>query len=94
VRGICGYVPQIPCSTSAYPLIACNVNDNSHSFIEWEDPQRTYEYYDLTRDAMKLLEREQRKQQETGGAAEDVRLFDETKPVFSTMVHWPYSDNL
>lgn len=90
VRSITGYVPQIPCNTSAYPLIACNINlddGDTHAFIEWEDPTRTYEYYDLTKDATQLLERAQ-----TTRGVEEVRLLDEEKPVFSRMMHWPYSD--
>jgi hypothetical protein len=71
------YVPQVTSESIAYPLIACDVERIKDSdLFEWEDPLRPYEYYDLTRDAKKLL-------------LEDGE-FDESKVRFSVMEHWPY----
>lgn len=82
VESISAYIPQVVSSSIPYPLIACNVENIKESdLFEWEDPLRSYEYYDLTRDAKRILS-------EGDNNYHDVEL-DESK-VFSKMVYWPY----
>ena len=39
-----------------YPLIACDSDAVDEELYEWEDPERPFAFYDLTKDAMKLLQ--------------------------------------
>jgi hypothetical protein len=49
------YIPQVVSPFFAYPLIACNTAQVDEELYEWKDPDRTYSYYDLSKDARKLL---------------------------------------
>lgn len=78
VKTIIAYIPQVVSSVIPYPLIACNVAKiKESSLFEWEDPSRGYEYYDLTRDAKRILLADWEG--------------DESKvdALFSRMDHWP-----
>lgn len=57
----------------AYPLLACNVDGIDEELFDWTDPDRPYAFYDLTKDAEKLL------------AGLDVG----SNHVFSVLAHWP-----
>jgi len=40
----------------AFPFLACCVDEiRDCDLFEWEDPNRPYEYYDITKDAEQLL---------------------------------------
>ena len=74
------YIPNIKSKSIPYPLIACDVERIKNcELFEWKDPLRPYEYYDLTRDVRRLL-------RDDGGV-------DDSKVVFSRMVHWPYNNS-
>jgi hypothetical protein len=49
------YIPQVVSRTFAYPLIACNTDDIDEELYDWRDPDHDYRFYDLTKDAKKLL---------------------------------------
>ena len=49
------YVPQVRSSLFPYPLIACDTDDVDEELYDWLDPERPYDLYDLTKDAMQLL---------------------------------------
>jgi hypothetical protein len=53
--------------------LACNVDDIDEELFDWTDPDRPYEFYDLTKDADELL------------AGLDIG----NKHVFSVVSHWP-----
>jgi len=75
VESMIGYVPQVSSNVIPYPLIACNVSEIKDSdLFSWEDPNRGYEEYDLTKDAEELLGEE----------------IESSKAVFSKMTHWPF----
>lgn len=50
-----GYIPQVNSALFAYPLIACDSEQVDSELYEWNDPDRPYSYYDLSKDAKKLL---------------------------------------
>jgi hypothetical protein len=49
------YIPQVTSALFAYPLVACNTDNLDEELYDWTDPERTFRYYDLTKDAKKLL---------------------------------------
>lgn len=49
------YIPQVASPLFAYPLIACDSSCVDDELYEWTDPDRTYSFYDLSKDAKKLL---------------------------------------
>lgn len=49
------YIPEVASSLFAYPLIACDTDDIDDELYAWEDPDRPYHLYDLTKDAKHLL---------------------------------------
>lgn len=55
VEFISGYIPRVTSPMFSYPLIACNTAKIDDEYFEFTDPDRAYTYYDLTRDAKKLL---------------------------------------
>jgi len=55
VESRCAYVPQVVSDTFAYPLIACKVDDLDEELFDFNDPDRSHRFYDLTVDAKKLL---------------------------------------
>lgn len=78
VDSMTAYIPQVISDSFSYPLIACNVEDIKDSdLFEWEDPLRSYEYYDMTKDLQRILTKEEKDQ------------IDERK-IFSRMVYWPF----
>jgi len=76
VAAISSYVPEVKSDLFSYPLLAVDTNDVDEELYEWKDPDKPYSYYDLTQDAMQLLE-------------ESMLPEDEVKALFSTMNHWP-----
>ena len=73
------YIPNVKSSSIPYPLIACDVEQiKKCDLFEWQDPLRPYEYYDLTRDVKVLLR--------------DDGEVDDSKVIFSRMVHWPHNE--
>ena len=78
VESIIAYIPQVVSSVIPYPLIACNVEKVIDSdLFAWEDPSRGYEYYDLTRDAKRIL------------LADWEGDESKVEALFSRMDHWP-----
>jgi hypothetical protein len=50
------YIPEIKSAAFAYPFICCPVDDLVDcDLFEWEDHNRSYEYYDITKDSEELL---------------------------------------
>lgn len=49
------YIPQVVSDCFAFPLIACKVDGIDEEVFDFTDPDRSYKYYDLTKDAKKLL---------------------------------------
>ena len=39
----------------SYPLIACDSDSIDEELYDWKDPDRDFTFYDLTKDARKLL---------------------------------------
>eukprot|EP00980_Cylindrotheca_fusiformis_P007077 scaffold1482_cov120-Cylindrotheca_fusiformis.AAC.19 len=50
-----GYLPLVSSPFFSFPLIACLSDEVDEELFDWKDPDRPYEYYDLTEDARKLL---------------------------------------
>jgi len=73
VRNIAAYVPQVRSSMFSYPLLVCSTRRLSDEVLDWTDPDRDYEYYDLTRDAEHVL---------TGGKEAGRNSFDR-------VTYWP-----
>jgi hypothetical protein len=57
----------------SYPLFVCNVDGIGEEVIDWRDPRRPHAFYDLTKDAEKILE--------------GIDVVD--RVIFSQMKHWP-----
>ena len=49
------YIPQVVSPQFSYPLLACNSDSIDEELYDWVDPDRTYGWYDLSKDASKLL---------------------------------------
>jgi len=56
VETISAYIPQVNSSVFAYPLVACNADNIDDSLFDWDDPERSFHYYDITKDADYLLQ--------------------------------------
>merc|ERR1711957_214048 len=56
VSTISSYIPQINSPMFAQPLVACSVTNLDKNLFDWSDPDRSYVYYDLTKDAEYLLQ--------------------------------------
>jgi len=55
VQSRSAYIPQVVSDCFAFPLIACKVDGIDEEVFDFTDPDRSYKYYDLTKDAKKLL---------------------------------------
>ena len=49
------FIPLVRSPVFAFPLIACRIDDIDEDLFEFNDPGRSYAYYDLTKDAKKLI---------------------------------------
>lgn len=49
------FIPQVRSASFAFPLIACKIDNIDEAFFDFTDPRRSYLYYDLTKDASKLI---------------------------------------
>lgn len=49
------YIPQVESPLFSYPLLACDTDEIDEELYDWEDPDRPYDLYDLTKDAHHLL---------------------------------------
>lgn len=67
------YIPQVKSTVFSYPLLATNISGLDTGLLEWTDPDRAFEFYDLTKDAERLLRGQ----------------FASNKVVFSQVKHWP-----
>ena len=63
----------MPSDVFSYPLFVANMDDIGEEIIDWRDPLRPHAFYDLTKDAEKILE------------GIDVS----SQIIFSQMKHWP-----
>jgi hypothetical protein len=68
------YIPQVASPLFTYPLVACNTDKIDEELFDWTDPDRSFRFYDLTKDAKKLL-----------AALKDV----DEPPGFSVVKHFP-----
>jgi len=50
------YIPQVVSPQFSYPLLACSSDSIDEELYDWVDPARKFSWYDLTKDASKLLE--------------------------------------
>lgn len=73
VTNISAYIPHVPSDVFSYPLFVCNMEGIGEEVIDWRDPLRSHAFYDLTKDADKILE----------------GIDMSNKCVFSQMKHWP-----
>ena len=48
-------MPQVMTTLFSYPLICCDSDEIDEELYDWEDPDRPYSWYDLTKDAKLLL---------------------------------------
>ena len=71
------YIPQVPSDVFSYPLFVCNMDGIGEEIIDWRDPLRKHAYYDVTKDADKILE------------GIDIS----NSVIFSQMKHWPPQGN-
>ena len=73
VKSISAYIPQVESPVYPYPLLACSIEGIDKDILDWTDPDRPHEFYDLTKDAAFLLK----------------GLDVSSKMVFSQVAHWP-----
>eukprot|EP00586_Coscinodiscus_wailesii_P003443 CAMPEP_0172485718 /NCGR_PEP_ID=MMETSP1066-20121228/13867_1 /TAXON_ID=671091 /ORGANISM="Coscinodiscus wailesii, Strain CCMP2513" /LENGTH=987 /DNA_ID=CAMNT_0013251149 /DNA_START=47 /DNA_END=3010 /DNA_ORIENTATION=- len=73
-RDIEAYIPEIRVSQIPFPLLACDISDIDTQFLGWEDPDRSFEFYNLLNDMERFLE----DKEITGGQVN-----------FSTVKYWP-----
>eukprot|EP00541_Cyclophora_tenuis_P005816 CAMPEP_0116559546 /NCGR_PEP_ID=MMETSP0397-20121206/10460_1 /TAXON_ID=216820 /ORGANISM="Cyclophora tenuis, Strain ECT3854" /LENGTH=448 /DNA_ID=CAMNT_0004085335 /DNA_START=325 /DNA_END=1671 /DNA_ORIENTATION=- len=50
------YIPQVQSGLYSYPLLACSCTGLDPDIFDWQDPDRPHKYYDLTLDAMDIIE--------------------------------------
>merc|ERR1719469_565528 len=60
VREISCYIPQVVSREFSYPLIVSCVEDVDTKLIEWKDPDKSHEYYNVMQDAREILHGEGR----------------------------------
>ena len=56
VTNISAYIPHVASDVFSYPLFVCNMDEIGEEVIDWRDPLRPHAFYDLTKDADKILE--------------------------------------
>lgn len=56
VTNISAYIPYVPSDVFSYPLFVCNISGIGEEVIDWRDPLRSHAFYDLTKDAEKILQ--------------------------------------
>lgn len=89
VLSMTAYIPQVKSASIAYPLLVCNIDDIiCADLFEWEDPNRGYDYYDVTKDVDKLLREESQGNNNTNDNGETKAL------VFSRVMYWPYCEEI
>ena len=50
------YIPEVESNGILYPLIACPTDNLINTrFFSWRDDERSYDYYDLSRDLANVL---------------------------------------
>jgi len=77
---VCAYIPEVNSRELSYPLIACRIDTFDHELFEWQNPDASYEVYDLTRDVAMILKEKE--------GHENIN--DNT---FSIIMHWPPKDS-
>lgn len=58
VASISSYIPQVKSDYFPYPLLAFDTSYNSNineDLYEWKDPEKTYSYYDITKDVKEVF---------------------------------------
>jgi len=70
------YIPAVESSIIPYPLVACPVSDISEELFGWRSLYHSYDHYDLTIDARRLMGRD-----ESGKST--------ANSAFSSFSHWP-----
>mmetsp|Transcript_61923 Transcript_61923/g.182928 ORF Transcript_61923/g.182928 Transcript_61923/m.182928 type:complete len:299 (+) Transcript_61923:2317-3213(+) len=76
VKSIAAYIPEVSIAFVPFPLIASDIDGLDEELFEWENPDKPYSCYDLTRDAELLLK------------GTDCTK-DPSKRVFTKVRHWP-----
>ncbi len=66
------YVPQVRSRIMPYPLIACSTHEISESLYGWRSLYYPYEYYDLTIDVRKILDRNRRSEDDVSDVSDVV----------------------
>jgi len=79
VKSIDSFIPQINSSHFVNPLIACSLEGIDEGLMSWTDPEKPYEYYNLTKDADKIFEGTK---------------YSPAPQAFSKVMHWPPSNEL
>mmetsp|Transcript_11710 Transcript_11710/g.14555 ORF Transcript_11710/g.14555 Transcript_11710/m.14555 type:complete len:180 (+) Transcript_11710:35-574(+) len=75
------YIPQVKSPEYSYPLVACCTEDIDPELYEWTDPDRNYEYYNLTKDCDQVL---------TEDCLADRKSLTNC---FDRIKHWPFDDS-
>lgn len=78
VASIAAYIPEVKSGQCAYPYVACNIDNIDDLLMSWTDPDRPYDYYNLTKDVQGIFE----------GTA-----YSPARHCFSQIKHWIPSEN-
>ena len=75
-----GFVPEVATDEAPYPFIVGDVTEMDDDLFDWAPDERTYDYYDVTKDLDDILSPTE---------------FDEasTKLLFSSVKDWSIEDN-
>mmetsp|Transcript_8508 Transcript_8508/g.12383 ORF Transcript_8508/g.12383 Transcript_8508/m.12383 type:complete len:973 (+) Transcript_8508:76-2994(+) len=57
VQSMDSYIPQVKSTLFNYPLIGCKTDNIDDSLFSWRDPDKPYDFYNLTKDAEDILGR-------------------------------------
>ena len=74
-ENISAYIPQVVSSVYPHPLLATNFDEINPELLDWEDHEKPYSFYDITKDAKFLLHGK----------------FVPEHVMFSKVAHWPPS---
>lgn len=101
---IFGYIPQVRVGGFPFPCLCCDIDSIDQSLIGWNDPTKSYDYYNLIFDVpwkgmprTKLIEGNTRSRtiirNQSGyienSQREGVTPLQEVKPIFSIVQHYP-----
>ena len=101
VQDIGGYIPQIPNRSGPHFLLTCDIDDVDQSLIGWNEPDKSYDEYNLIFDQPYNLKRAKMIEKNTRSTMKvrDHPLFRASstanttaKPIYSVVKSWSMSD--